>query len=191
MNHDQALPHPWTFPMTSLLTRWGLGTAHARRHGDPRLRLLTRQMPAIIWSTDARLRITSSLGDGIGWRALDGGDVVGQSLLEYFHTDDAASLAVEAHRRALETEAVDFEVEWLGRIFQARVEPARGPGGQVTGTIGVAFDVTERRQAEEQARHAALHDDLTRWPWPSGSASTTSGPGSRRSASCTACPSTR
>jgi diguanylate cyclase (GGDEF)-like protein len=121
-------------------------------------------LKAITWSTDASLRITSSFGDGIGWLALRRGDVVGRSLLEYFATDDPASLPVAAHRRALEAEAVDFEVEWVGRYFQARVEPLRGPGGRVTGTIGVAFDVTEARRAEEQRRHAALHDDLTQLP---------------------------
>jgi diguanylate cyclase (GGDEF)-like protein len=136
----------------------------ALSHGEARLRMLARHVPAIIWSTDSRLRITSSMGAGTGWLPVGGGDVVGHSLLEFFGTDDPDSLPVEAHLRALESEAVDFEVEWLGRLFQAHVEPSQGPGGQVTGTIGVAFDVTERRRAEEQARHAALHDDLTRLP---------------------------
>jgi diguanylate cyclase (GGDEF)-like protein len=67
-------------------------------------------------------------------------------------------------RRALEAEPVDFEVEWLGRCFQAHVEPSRGPDGEVTGTIGVAFDVTERRAAEERGRQAALHDEVTQLP---------------------------
>ena len=159
----KALPRARFLSNASFLARWGLGSAEALRDGEARLRLLTRQMPAILWSTDATLRITSSLGDGIGWLALRG-DLVGRSLLEYFATDDPGSLPVAAHRRALEAEAVDFEMEWVGRIFQARVEPLRGPGGEVTGTIGVAFDVTERRHDEEQRRHAALHDDLTRLP---------------------------
>ena len=163
MNH-KALPPPGFVRTPSLLARLGQGAAQALRHGEARLRLLTRQMPVIIWSTDTRLRITSSLGNGIGRLALKGGDVVGRSLLEFFGTDDAASMPVAAHRRALEAEAVDFELEWLGRVYQAHVEPSHGPGGEVTGTIGVAFDVTERRLAEEQARHAALHDDLTQLP---------------------------
>jgi diguanylate cyclase (GGDEF)-like protein len=148
--NDKALPSTSIFPMASLLNRGGLGA-------------LARQMPAIIWTTDAHLRITWSLGDGMGWLAPDG-EAVGRSIPELFGTDAPASLPVVAHRRALEAEAVEFEMEWLGRLFQARVEPSRGPGGQVTGTIGVAFDVTDRRRAEEQARHAALHDELTRLP---------------------------
>ena len=121
----------------------------------------TGGMPAIIWSTDVDLKITSTVGDALGWRALGDGDVVGRSLLEYFATDDPACLPVAAHRRALEAEPVEFEVEWLGRCFQAHVEPTRGPDGEVTGTIGVAFDVTDRRAAEERARQAALHDPVT------------------------------
>jgi Amt family ammonium transporter len=131
--------------------------------GEARLRLLTRHMPAILWSTDAMLRITSSQGDGIDWLAA-GGDAVGRTLLEYFGTDDPASLPVAAHRRALRAEAVDFEMDWRGRIIQAHVEPLHGPGGEVTGTIGVAFDVTERRRIEERLLHAALHDELTQLP---------------------------
>ena len=130
-------------PNPSFLARWGLVGAEAVRDGEARLRMLTRQMPAIIWSTDAAIRITSSHGDGLGW---------------------LASVPVAAHRRALEAEAVDFEMDWLGRTIQAHVEPLHGPGGKVTGTIGVAFDVTERRRAEEQRRQAALHDDLTQLP---------------------------
>jgi diguanylate cyclase (GGDEF)-like protein len=121
-------------------------------------------MPAIVWSTDVDLRITSSVGDAVGWRALGNGDIVGRSLLDYFATDDPACLPVAAHRRALEAEPVDFEVEWLGRCFQAHVEPSRGPDGEVTGTIGMAFDVTERRAAKERARLAALHDEVTQLP---------------------------
>ena len=124
----------------------------------------TCRVPAVIWSTDVDLRITSSAGDAIGWRALGNGDVVGRSLLEYFATDDPACLPVAAHRRALEAEPVDFEVEWLGRRFHARVEPSRGPDGKVTGTMGVAFDVTERRAAEERTRLAALYDEVTELP---------------------------
>jgi predicted signal transduction protein with EAL and GGDEF domain len=77
----KALPGARFLPNASFLARWGLGGADAARHGEARLRLLARQMPAIIWSTDARLRITSSLGDGVGWLALRG-DLVGRSLLE-------------------------------------------------------------------------------------------------------------
>jgi diguanylate cyclase (GGDEF)-like protein len=162
--NQKALPPSGFFRRPSLLARFGMGAGQALRHGEARLRLLTRQMPVIIWSTDTRLTITSSLGNGIGWLALSGGDVVGRSLLEFFGTDDTASMPVAAHRRALEAEAVDFEVEWLGRVYQAHVEPSHGPAGEVTGTIGVAFDVTERRLAEAQARYTALHDDLTHLP---------------------------
>jgi diguanylate cyclase (GGDEF)-like protein len=130
----------------------------------PLPRLQTNPSPALIWSTDVDLKITSSVGDGIGWRALGAKDIVGRSLLEYFATEDPACLPVAAHRRALEAEPVDFEVEWLGRCFHAHVEPSRGPDGEVTGTIGVAFDITQRRALDERARHAALHDGVTELP---------------------------
>ena len=148
-----ALPHARLHPSSS----------HAAGERDGRVHPPARPMPAILWSTDASLRITSSHGGGLGGLA-PRGDPVGRTLLEYFGTGDPACLPVTAHRRALASEAVDFEMDWRGRIIQARVEPLHGRDGEVAGTIGVAFDVTERRQAEERTRHAALHDELTQLP---------------------------
>jgi len=147
----------------SFLARWGLASAAEVRDGEARLRMLTRHMPAVMWSTDATLRITSSHGEAMAWLGLRD-DLVGRTLLECFATDDAASLPVSAHQRALEAETVDFEMDCMGRIIQAHVEPLRGPAGEITGTVGVAFDVTERRRAEERTRAAGLHDDLTDLP---------------------------
>ena len=71
----------------SMLTRWGWGAAEALRHGEERLRLLTQQMPAIIWSTDTQLRITSSLAGALARLELKPDELVGRTLA--------------AHRRAL------------------------------------------------------------------------------------------
>jgi len=39
--------------------------------------------------------------------------------------------------------------------------PLRTPGGEPAGMIGVAADITERKQLAEQLRHQAFHDPLT------------------------------
>ena len=42
--------------------------------------------------------------------------------------------------------------------------PLKDGNGQITGTMGISRDITDRKQAELRFRHAALHDSLTGLP---------------------------
>jgi signal transduction histidine kinase len=81
--------------------------------------------------------------------------MAGRRLQDYFRTEDPSFAATAAHRRALEGEATTYDQEWLGRTFRSYVEPFRAPSGEITGCIGVSFDVTERRAAETTLREYA------------------------------------
>ena len=137
------------------------GIRREERRREAHLRLLTERMPAIVWSTDTDLRFTSCLGAGLEGLDLRPREQTCRSLFEYFSTDDAEFLPIAAHRRALMGEAVHFEVEWNGRAFAAHVEPLRDAAGAVTGTIGVALDISDQLRAEERLLHAVRHDPLT------------------------------
>src|SRR5262249_46788465 len=63
--------------------------------------------------------------------------------------DTPALLPVGAFRRALEGGSVTEEVEWDGRTFEFHVEPLRGEGGAIVGTVGVGLDVSERKRVEQ------------------------------------------
>jgi diguanylate cyclase (GGDEF)-like protein len=136
----------------------------ARGERDARLRLLMEQLPAIVWSTDLRLRVISSLGGGLKGLHLLPHPLARVTLSEYFEVDGDDDRIPLAHRRALAGETVEFQLDWRGRHFEAHLEPLRDAAGLLCGTIGVALDVTARRQAEEQLRHAAHHDPLTDLP---------------------------
>ncbi len=112
------------------------------------LRLILEQLPAVLWSTDTDLHFTSSLGAGLAPLQLRPGQVVGTSLFEFFQTDDPEHPSIQVHRRALCGTPVRYELEWAGRIFQVQVEPLRSPDGEIAGTVGLALDVTERKEAE-------------------------------------------
>jgi diguanylate cyclase (GGDEF)-like protein/PAS domain S-box-containing protein len=129
-----------------------------------RLRMLMEHMPAVAWSTDRTLRITSSLGAGLKGLRLGANELVGRTLAEYVGDSASGPITLTAHARALQGEAVDYEVERGGRILEAHVEPLRGRRGAIVGTVGVALDITERRDAEARLHHAALHDPLTGLP---------------------------
>jgi PAS domain S-box-containing protein len=122
----------------------------AIREKDVNLELVASQMPAVLWSTDRNLIITSSRGKALGEMNQRPGQFVGVPLTEYFHTRDPEFLPLVAHRRALLGESVSFEVDWLERSFAAHVEPLRNPDGTIKGVIGVALDITRQKRAQQE-----------------------------------------
>ncbi|HYT00570.1 MAG TPA: PAS domain S-box protein [Thermoplasmata archaeon] len=137
-----------------------------------RLRMILAQAPVLLWSTDTQLRVTSATGAGFHLLEVDPNVPRGRTLYEYFNARDDDVEPIASHRRALEGESVTTEIEWAGRTFDAHVEPLRSPDGAILGTIGVAFDVTERKRSEESLRRSdqrfvvlghATHDVV--WDW--------------------------
>lgn len=114
------------------------------------VRLLAEQMPAVLWSTDRELRFTSSMGGGLANLNQRPDQFKGMTLFDYFGTEDAELPAIAAHRRALAGESVTYETEWMKRTFAAHVEPLRGTNGKIKGVIGVAFDVTDRKNIQTE-----------------------------------------
>src|SRR6266571_2973418 len=110
---------------------------------------LVEQAPVLLWSTDRDLRVTSAMGTG--FRALDlprSGER-GLSVYEYFNVHDDDIEPIVSHRRALLGESVATQIEWQGRTYDVHMEPLRSKEGAILGTIGVAFDVSERSRTEE------------------------------------------
>ncbi|HSP07935.1 MAG TPA: EAL domain-containing protein, partial [Acidobacteriota bacterium] len=102
----------------------------------------------VLWSTDAELRFTSSMGAGLKALNLEHNQAVGMSLYDFFQTTDPEYISIAAHRRALQGQPASYETEWMGRTFQTHVEPLRLEG-TIIGTVGIGLDVTERKLAEK------------------------------------------
>jgi diguanylate cyclase (GGDEF)-like protein/PAS domain S-box-containing protein len=118
---------------------------------DPRLRVL-EQIPAVIWTTDRELRFTSALGASLTTLGLAPETLAGRHLFDHYGTRDLSFPPIRAHLQALSGEPVSFEQEIRGRHFHSRVEPLRETGDRgerIVGTVCVAFDVTDRKAAEE------------------------------------------
>jgi PAS domain S-box-containing protein len=136
------------------------------RESESRMRLLVEQMPAVMWSTDRELRFTSFVGSALRNLGLRPIEVVGQTLFEFFGTDDPAHPPIAAHVRAVAGTSVAYAMTWNGRAFDTYVEPLLGPQQEIIGTVGLALDVTERQAAEEVQRqsearkHAILETSL-------------------------------
>ena len=128
--------------------------------GEPRTRLLLEQLPLILWTTDRDFRFTSGAGAGLAKLGLRADVLVGVPLSAYFHgpgTGEHSSLV--ATRRALNGEASSFDSTWGGRAYQTHVEPFRDAGGTIIGTLGIALDVTERKEEEQATRRLEAERD--------------------------------
>lgn len=121
---------------------------------EARLRVIIEQLPAILWTVDSDLRITSALGAGLTRLGLKPSQILGKSLFDYFETSDQTILPIAAHRRAIAGEPVTFQMEWKSGNYACHVEPFRGADGSLQGAICMSLDVTDRKQLEEQLRQA-------------------------------------
>ena len=124
------------------------------RHSDQRQRVLAEQLPAILWTTDQHLRFTSSTGRGLATLGLETNEVVGQTVMEYFETEDPDYPPVALHRRALEGASESANVKWGAQIFHTHVEPLRNNVSEIVGTIGVALDVTDEHKLRRDVEAA-------------------------------------
>lgn len=116
------------------------------RKSEQRLRLVTRQIPAIIWTTDRGLHLTSISGSGLELMGIEPDGLVGTSLENLLGSDHQV---VPMNRRALSGESLSYETLWRDHTYESHVEPFRDEGGAIVGVIGVALDTTERRRTEK------------------------------------------
>ena len=125
-----------------------------------RQRLMLATMPAILWSTDATLTVTSAEGRGLRSMNLDTASAVGQPI-SLLLREESPGLA--AHHRALAGETVTYEVTYSGREFACTVGPMQDAEGHIRGVAGVALDVSGERRArralvESQTRYEQLYE---------------------------------
>ncbi|MDX1583656.1 MAG: PAS domain-containing protein, partial [Thermoanaerobaculia bacterium] len=129
------------------------------------LHLLAEQLPTATWTTDNLLRLTWISGRGLPEsirRA--GGELIGQPIRNLIPKGERAEDFIAVHRDALHGHDSTFEHEWHDRWYLSHVAPLRDTEGTIVGTMGIAQNVTQRKESDERATYQSLHDPLTGFP---------------------------
>ena len=129
------------------MTEWAL------KQSEQRLRTLVGNAPVVLFALDRDGIFTHSEGKGLEALGLKPGEAVGRSARDLYR--DAPEV-LQNIDRALRGESFVSSVEVAGRTFETRYAPFRGPGGEITGVIGVATDTTEQSRAMREAEASEL-----------------------------------
>ncbi|GAC1425911.1 MAG: hypothetical protein NVSMB5_20320 [Candidatus Velthaea sp.] len=145
-----------------------LTTQRALHERESQLRLFVDYVPAIMWTTDTNLYLTSVAGAALAPAGLRTDDGVGAHIGELFAGEGLRrpSSVPPSHIAALLGNRVRIEGWWRDRYFDSVIEPRFDEQRQIVGTIGVALDITdrhkdrralERRTEELHAAQAIAH----------------------------------
>lgn len=130
----------------------------ALRKSEQRLRAVTDGAPVVLFAMDSEGVFTFEAGAGLDALGRIPGHSVGLSVFEAY---PQYSQVIENVQRALDGEEVVATVELRGFAFASRYSPVWSETGLVEGVIGVATDITDRRELERGLEYQALHDSLT------------------------------
>jgi diguanylate cyclase (GGDEF)-like protein/PAS domain S-box-containing protein len=108
-------------------------------------------VPGIVFAADRQGTITLQHGKAVAASGRSRDEIIGQSVFEVY--GDLPQI-VEAARLALAGSSITSEVEFGGVDFEFQCGPLRDEGGQISGFVGTALDVTARKAQKESAREA-------------------------------------
>jgi signal transduction histidine kinase len=105
-------------------------------------------VPGAIWTTDLDMRLTMAIGRLRNGRKLS--DFIGWTLQEFVGTSNPRDELLSHFRAVLKGERRAFRYQFASRCYEVVAEPRRDEHDDIIGSMGVAIDVTERQEAEQQ-----------------------------------------
>jgi hypothetical protein len=117
--------------------------AHSHQHPIPPDAIDARRsdLAMIMWGTDTDLRLQWIRGGADRMLGMDQMSVIG-ARVEAMFKSPAHPFSVR-HRQALLGDGNSFQAEWLDRPYEIWIEPLRDENGHVTGTVTVAFEISD------------------------------------------------
>jgi diguanylate cyclase (GGDEF)-like protein/PAS domain S-box-containing protein len=126
------------------------------------LQTLIKTLPDLVWLKDPQGRYLSCNTEFerlFGWRSQG---VIGKTDFEVFDAELANTLQ-RADQKAMASDHPITTESWASpftdgvpRLFEVTKTRAIGPGGQLIGVVGVARDITQKRQAQQALQIAAV-----------------------------------
>jgi PAS domain S-box-containing protein len=98
---------------------------------------LFADIPATVWTTDDRLRVTFIQGVLLRRLHLSPDRILGRTLPELLLDGREDHPLIQGHLTALAGHETTVRIEWGGDIYSARLAPRRTPDGRVIGCVGV------------------------------------------------------
>ncbi|MEM6430207.1 MAG: PAS domain S-box protein, partial [Deinococcota bacterium] len=117
------------------------------------LRMVVANLPVILFTLDSAGTFTLLEGKGLELLGLDSNEVIGSSFFERY-----ASLPrmIRSAKRAFSGEAVQFEIALTetDNYFELYFSPFYNDDHDVTGILGVSYNITDRKRAQNSLEKA-------------------------------------
>jgi len=123
------------------------------RQADERLRLISEQLPAVIWTIDVGMRFTAPTTHCL-MNGDEGQAHVGADFGEWCARHEIPPSLLVAHGQGLRGQSGSLDVSWRHRSYAVQVEPLRDSAGVIIGAIGLSFDVSQQRRMREELNAA-------------------------------------
>ena len=129
---------------------------------EKKYRELVDSIPDIIYMADTHGNITFINAAGFAALEVTAGEVIGKPLVYSLHPEDAArGQRIYEDLIITGSPVLNFECRFVARLGKGRIIPVitnvravYDPAGCVTGTLGVAVDITERKRSEDELRYS-------------------------------------
>ncbi|PWR70259.1 PAS domain S-box protein [Methanospirillum lacunae] len=127
---------------------------HVLFENEKKLKIIVDHIPGLVITTDADLNVKSIFGAVLAKMGLSPNTGIGHNIKDIFQSIDASLL--DAHIKALQGEVSTIEGYYHDRTFLLYASPIRDAKEKITGTIGIAIDVTEQKTLETERRNLLI-----------------------------------
>lgn len=127
---------------------------HNLFENERKLRIIVDHIPGIVLTTDTHMVIKSIYGEGLTFMGLSPNEGTGQKIDLLFHQAD--HLLLNAQYQALDGIVSTVEGSFGDRWFVLFASPLRDVSDMITGTIGIAIDITNQKTLEEERKRLLL-----------------------------------
>jgi len=139
-------------------------TEQRLREGERRLRLLLQQVPAMVWTADLDMRLSSASGSTLDDYALSEQEIIGKRVDEVFASPERSESMTDTIKRVFHGESLRYETHHNDRWLRHEIEPLRDTDNSIVGVIGAALDITDVKATSKAFERQARVDVLTALP---------------------------